>query len=161
MSVDIIEQYSAVAPDYSREFTEKVGRLGEALSAALGVMVRHDDDMNYNAGQRLTVHLGADGEPTSDETKARYVLKAVVSSKGPLWTLLGFARGADPRVWYPLSVREMGESAGRTSQRIAEVLDSAGSRVEDELLDRPVPGQVTELDGAPATVRDVFFCEVC
>lgn len=75
----IIEQYAAAAPDYSREFTEQVGRLGETLSAALGDAVRYDDDMNYNVGQRLTVHLGADGAPTSDEAKARYVLKAVVS----------------------------------------------------------------------------------
>lgn len=159
--MDIIEQYAEAAPDYSREFTERVGRLGETLSAALGVAVRHDDDMNYNAGQRLTVHLDADGVPTSDEAKARYALKAVVSSKGPLWTVLGFVRGTDPRVWSPLPLREMGEPARSASQKIAEVLGPTGSRVDEELLDRPVPGRVTELDGAPATVRDVFFCEVC
>lgn len=41
-------------------------------------------------------------------------------------------------------------------------MGEAGLRkVPGEALARPAPGHRTELDGLPATVRDVLFCELC
>ncbi len=154
-------QYYDAPVDYSKSFDERVARLAKALSDELGVEVRHDTDMNYNAGQRISAMLTADGKPTSDIAEAAYRITAVVSSKGPLWVLMPWHK-PDGRLWVPGPVPELAGAGDAVLAAIVKVMDTAGlRRVPEEVLEDPVEDKVTEMDGFPATVRDVLFCEVC
>ena len=157
------EQYLDRPIDYSAGFARWVADIGEQLSRALGAPVRHDSDMNYNAGQLLVAHLDAAGRPTGGETGAAWAVTAAVSSRGPLWALLAARAGAGPRVWVSTGAAELEEGVGAAAAGvIAEVMAVAGlERVPDTDLERPAPGHVTEMDGVPATVREALFCEVC
>jgi hypothetical protein len=160
--MDAWEPYLHVPIDYSKEFGERVAELGRALSAELGQPVALDTDMNYRAGQLLVVYLGPDGSVTGEAAEAATMLRIAVSSRGPLWTLLAW-RQDEPRHWSPVPLGSIpGEHAAGTIAAIDRVLSAAGlRRVPEDRLDEPVPGAVTDLDGAPATLRDVLFCEVC
>lgn len=155
-------QYYDAPVDYSKSFDERIAGLAGKLSHALGVAVRHDTDMNYNAGQRITVLLTGEGKPTSDIGVASYRVTAMVSSKGPLWALSVWRTGAGPREWVVASLDELAGVDDAALTAIAKTMDEAGlRRVPDEVLDEEVEGHVTEMDELPATVRDVLFCEVC
>lgn len=155
-------QYFDAPVDYSKSFDERVARLAETLSDALGVEVQHDTDMNYNAGQRISVLVTGDGKPTSDIGSADHRVTALVSSKGPLWARAAWRKGG-PREWLVSSPQAVADSGGdAVLTTIAETMDAADLRqVADEVLDNAVEGRVTEMDELPATVRDVLFCEVC
>jgi hypothetical protein len=90
------------------------------------------------------------------------MLKVAVSARGPLWTLLAW-RQDTPRHWSPLPIASIpGPQAAATIATIERVMSAAElTRVPEDRLDDPVPDQVTDLDAAPATVRDVLFCEIC
>ena len=159
------EAFFAAPIDYSKEFSARVGALGRELSTALGAKVRHDDDMNYNAGQKLEVYLGPDGRATSDRAIASYQLAVVVSSRGPLWTLYGVRRrGSSAQVsWYPCPVADIADLPGAAAvfQAVDDCMRAAElRRVPDDALKQPAPGHLTQLDGLPATVRDVLFYEI-
>lgn len=149
--------------DYSPAFTERVSNVAQNLSTALGVPVRHNTDMNYNPGQLLAVHLLPDGSATSDERAASHSVSVAVSSRGPLWAMLVFHKGDRELEWFPSTVAEIeGQRADEVLATIERTLHAAGlERVPDTTLEELVPGRVTELDGAPATVRNLLFCEVC
>jgi hypothetical protein len=157
------EHYLERPIDYSAGFTRRVAEIGERLSAELGVPVRQDSDMNYNPGQLLVVHLAAGGGPVAEETGAAWRITVVVSSRGPLWALLAGRAGDRPRVWLATAAADVEHGAGSAVvTAIARVLTAAGlERLPDADLDRPAPGQVTQMDGAPATLREALFCEVC
>jgi hypothetical protein len=150
--------------DYSQEFTNRVAGLAEELSTVLGVTVGHERDMNYRAGQLLTVHLGPDGTATGDAAQAWGAVKTAISSKGPLYALLAFRKKPGTNEWFPVGVsaaaREV--AAGGALAAIVGVMRAAGlEQVPESTLDDPVPDHLTEMDDLPATVRDVLFCEVC
>lgn len=149
--------------DYSESFTERVENLAQSLSTVLNVTVHHGSDMNYNPGQTLTVYLLSDGSVTPEPRAARCSLKIVISSRGPLWALLVLRKEAQELEWFPSSVNELrGEHASEVVAAVGRTMEEAGlDRVADEDLEQWVPGRVTQLDGAPATVRDVLFCELC
>jgi hypothetical protein len=149
--------------DYSPGFTLRVGEIGERLSAELGVPVRQDSDMNYNPGQLLVVHLDAGGGPAAEETGAAWRLTVAVSSRGPLWALLIARAGHRPRLWLHTPAADVEHGAGSdVVTAVARVMAAAGlERLPDADLDRPAPGQVTQLEGVPATLREALFCEVC
>ena len=158
--MESLERFLDAPVDYSTEFTDRVRGLADALAAALGAPVRHETDMNYNPGQLLVVYLGPNGTVTGDEVAADFAVKIAVSSRGPLWALLASRKGAGPREWFPGSISDV--QSGSVLGTIEKTMGEAGlARVPDESLERPVPGRVTELDGAPATVRDLLFCELC
>jgi hypothetical protein len=153
-------RYLDAPVDYSAEFSDRVAELGRALAETLGVPVRHEEDMNYNAGQALVVYLAADGSPTGDEAAGASALRVWLSARGPLWTVLGARRGDGEREWH--IEPDAGPPAGNVLAGIGTRLAAAGlTRVPADILDQPVPGHETELDGMPATVRDVLFCELC
>ncbi len=158
-----LERYLEQPIDYSADFTRRVAELGELVSAALGVPVRQDSDMNYNPGQLLVVNLNAAGEPVAEETGASWKITVAVSSRVPLWALLATRAGDRPRRWLTAAAADVEHGAGSAAvTAIARVLTAAGlERVPDEDLDRAAPGQVTQMDGAPATLREALFCEVC
>jgi hypothetical protein len=154
-------QYYDAPVDYSKSFDERVATLAKALSDELGGLpVRHDTDMNYNAGQRVSAMLTADGKPTADVASAIFRITAVVSSKGPVWALMPWHK--DGRTWVPVPVPELPGAADSVLAAITKTMAAAGLRqVPDEVLNDEVEGRVTEMDELPATVRDVLFCEVC
>ncbi|MGH2707055.1 MAG: hypothetical protein ACRDJK_02030 [Actinomycetota bacterium] len=120
--------------------------------------------MNYNPGQMLVIYLFSDGSVTADERKASLSLKIAVSSRGPLWATLAFRKGEHDLEWLPCSITEIGKNSrgDKVLQAIDNEMQAAGlSRVPDEILGELVPGRITELDGLPATVRDLLFCEIC
>jgi hypothetical protein len=142
--------------DYSEAFRDRVAALGAAVSTALGVPVGHDTDMNYRAGQLLTVYIGPDGAPVADRAAAGAMLRVAISSRGPLWTVMAFGQDS-PRHWSPTAV-----PTSPVLVPIEAALTGAGlGRVPSDRLDDVVPNHETDLDGAPATLRDVLFCEIC
>jgi hypothetical protein len=154
-------QYYDAPIDHSTSFDERVAKLADTLSAELGVPVDQDTDMNYNAGQRVSVLVTGDGKPTLDPDSANYRVSVLVSSKAPLWARMVW-RKTGPREWRPAPVSEIADNADTVLRRIAETMDAAGLRqVPDDVLEDGVDGRVTEMDELPATVRDVLFCEVC
>jgi hypothetical protein len=156
-----LEPFLNAPVDYSPEFTARVRSIADALSAALSVPVRHQTDMNYNPGQLLIIHLTESGNVTPDETSAAYALKIAISSRGPLWALL-VTRSTAPRTWHPATPADLPPAATPILTTIEQILtDAALTRVPDETLAHPVPGRTTDLDGAPATIRDLLFCELC
>lgn len=142
--------------DYSAAFTAKVERLARQLSDELGAKVRHEDHMNYRAGQIVRIWADEDG-PAEDEADATGALDLLVSSKGPLFALGYRAKesnhlsslGSVPSHLLPLEelVRAVTESDGLV-------------RIAWRELNLPAPGSVTEMDGAPATVMEALFMEV-
>lgn len=161
--MDTLRRFLDAPVDYSPEFTERVNALAESLSAMLGAPVRHETDMNYNPGQLLVVYLLASGAVSSDERAASHAVKVAVSSKGPLWAMLVSRKGDHELEWFPSAVSGIEDGqAGDVVAAIERTMQAAGfDRVPDSMLEEPVPGRVTELDGAPATVRDFLFCELC
>ena len=161
----IVNRYLDSPIDYSTEFTERVAGLGVALSARLRVEVRHKNDMNYNPGQQLIVYLTSEGSPVQEERAAHSFLEICISAKGPLWAILVLSAHPTSNFWYPSTLAAISNDngvAGATFEAISEVMASAGlNRIGEEVLSELVPGRVTELDGAPATVRDLLFCELC
>lgn len=159
-----IQQYFTHRPDYSREFTERVRALADDISSAVGVPVKHQSDMNYSVGQQIRIYLTDDGLPIPDEPVASLALSVAISSKGPLYTLLAWHKRQEPSGWFPIAPDEVlsASRTGKVADAVHRVMRKAGlSRVPEQVLDQLVPGQVTDMDGAPATVRDVLFCEVC
>jgi hypothetical protein len=149
-------QYLDRPIDFSESFRHRVSQIRDSVAAAIGVPVEHDTDMNYRAGQLLTVYLGPSGVPVADSSVAATMLRVAVSSRGPLWTLMAWHQDS-PRHWSPAPV-----PSGEPAVMIGKVAAAAGlQRVPPERLDELVPGHETDMDGAPATLRDVLFCEVC
>jgi hypothetical protein len=77
-------------------------------------------------------------------------------------------RGAEgsPRQYVWLSTPPSEVLAAPRANAVVEAVDAimaaaSVGHVSEEILDQPVPGHVTDMDGAPATVRDVLFCEIC
>lgn len=162
--MDVLDQYLDSPADYSKECEERISGLGKELSRLLAVPLSHGSDMNYNAGQRLGTYLLADRSPTQDPQAATYSLGLWISTKGPLWTLL-LHRGEPGRTeWFPTPLSEVADTPEGASllHTIEAYLRSKDyTRIPEEALEEMLPGKETEMDGAPATVRDVFFCETC
>jgi hypothetical protein len=159
-----VQPYLDRRPDYSREFTERVALLAERVAVAVGVPVTHQTDMNYSVGQQIRIYLTEDGSPVPDEQAATSALSVAVSSKGPLYTLLAWHRRQHPPTWLPTPPTEV--LVAPRAKAVVEAVDTimaaaSMGHVPEEMLDQPVPGHVTDMDGAPATVRDVLFCEIC
>jgi hypothetical protein len=154
-------QYYDAPIDYSKPFQERVAGLAEQLSEALGADVRHETDMNYNAGQRITVLLTGAGAPTSGIEAASFRVAVMISSRGPVWAL-GLWKKGGPREWLVASPGELAGIGDRVMTAISATMEAAElRRVPDEVLDDEAEGHVTQMDELPATVRDVLFCEVC
>jgi hypothetical protein len=150
--------------DRSQAFTDRVAQLRTELSGRLSASISHDDDMNYNAGQKLGLLLSGGGSPTTDARSATYALSIWISSKGPLWTFLLHRGEEGSLVWRPCRLNELQESPSlrQLPDTIADFLHDRGlSYVNEEVLEELVEGKETEMDGVPATVRDVLFCEIC
>ena len=154
-----IERALAADPDYSPAFTERVVRLAEAMAAETGLHPVHSDNGNYNVGAFLTLHLDAKGNETANAPGARYALTVAVSSKGPLYTLLLADR--DGNGFYAAPFAEDLPFRTLVAQLRAFLREAGLLEVPQERLEEMVPGHLTELDGAPATLRDVLFCELC
>src|SRR5688572_8347271 len=73
--------------DYSETFTRRVQDLARLLGEVLGVMPHHTADMNYRAGQLLTVWLGPEGQPVTEE-QGNVVMRIALSSRGPLFAVI-------------------------------------------------------------------------
>ncbi|MFC6933539.1 MULTISPECIES: hypothetical protein [Actinomadura] len=160
----VLGQYLDSPADYSKECEERISGLGEELSRLLAVSLSHGSDMNYNAGQRLGTYLLADRSPTQDPRAATYSLGIWISTKGPLWTLLLHRGEPGKAEWFPAPLSEVAGTPEVDSllHTIETYLRSKGyTRISEEALDEMLPDKETEMDGAPATVRDVFFCEIC
>jgi hypothetical protein len=161
--MDLIEGHKDAPVDYSPAFSARVSQLGDSLSTRLNVTVGYQRDMNYAAGQQIVIFLDRDLSVTSTEAEASYSLRVCVSSKGPLWALLLCARKGS-QTWEFIDISAILGSPDATGgiAGIRDVMDAAGlTEIPHDSLEHLVPGKETDLDGAPATVRDVFFCEIC
>lgn len=149
--------------DYSPAFTERVGGLGALVSDQIGIPIRHDSTMNYRVSQMLELLLSEDLDPVQEQSEAARLLKIVVSSRVPAWTLLVFSRGDRPGEWTSTSSTQVwGRLAPRVRSAILSAMQGAGlQQVMEADLSDEVDDAVTELDGAPATVKDFLFCELC
>ena len=119
--------------------------------------------MNYRVCQMLELFVSVDFRPVAEETEAADLLKVAVSAVAPAWTLVAYRRGDRPREWTQTSAdRVWARLPSAVRSAVVGTMENAGlHHVREAELDRWVDGAVTELDGAPATVRDVLFCELC
>ena len=112
----------------------------------------------------------ADGRPTADDRAAAYALKAAISARGPLWALLPSEKASpcrrqvnpDPCAASGAGLGDRHRPAGGAIAAIEQTMRAAGlDQIPAGVLDAPAPDHETQLDGAPATVREVLFCEIC
>ncbi|MFI0450853.1 hypothetical protein [Actinomadura sp. 6N118] len=158
--MDELNRYLDAAPDYSQSFTDRVSRMGAELSDVLSTDLSHDDDMNYSAGQKLGLLLLPNGSPTTDPRAAVYSLGIWISSKGPLWTRMLHCSQEGVLVWHPCSLTGLPDPALLAT--INDFMRGKGlTLVDEDTLGQMAEGKETEMDGAPATIRDVLFCETC
>ena len=161
--MDVLERYKYAPVDHSPAFSALVTRLGDAIAARLNTTVGYARDMNYAAGQQIVVYLLPSLSVASGEADAGYALRVCVSARAPLWTLLLCTR-AGPHTWEftdPSRILSTPETAAVLAGVRAVLNETGRTEISPDLLEQPVQGKETDLDGAPATVRDVFFCEIC
>ncbi|KAB2347837.1 hypothetical protein [Actinomadura rudentiformis] len=153
-------RYLDAAPDYSGPFTDRVSQLGAELSDVLSADSSHDADMSYNAGQKLGLLFLPDGSPTTDPRAATYSLGIWISSKGPLWTRILHCGQEGDLAWRPCPLSDFPNTS--LLDTIENFMRDKGlALVDDDILNQMAEGKETKMDGAPATIRDVLFCETC
>lgn len=148
--------------DFSEIFTAKASAVARQIESVLGFPPHHAMQMDYRAGQILTVYFDSNGLPIRDERGSKTAVKVAISSRGPLFALLAYQRS--DIAWSPTPIAEI-----LRSPAVENAVDSIRSalhgseltEISENELDELVPGFVTELDGSPATLRDVLFCELC
>ena len=151
-------------PRYHAQFTEDVAALGQKLSGELGVLVKHETDMNYCVGQSLRFETRVKKPGLGARSKGSlFEIMVFISSKAPVFASYCFDRqgllttASFPWIapdLLPDSVRDLRTTAHR-------VLEAAGLReVEFGLLSLPAPNCSTDMDGVPATVFEALFAEI-
>lgn len=147
--------------DYSEAFTTKVEGLADRIGEVLGVAPTHETDMNYRAGQLLTVSLDGDAHPLPAE-QGGILMRIWVSSRGPVFTILPAVKeGNIVDLKVPSEIQRL-VCGSEAADAVRRLLSEVGlTEVAEDLLSQPVPGHLTEMDGAPATVMEVLFCELC
>jgi hypothetical protein len=145
--------------DFTNTFTGKVESIGITLRELIQVPIAHKKDMNYANGQSLCFGLDADGHAMSRET-ALYEIYVYISSKGELFAFHFLIR-VKLNEWRPIEEAELPHGSSDLIFRVNEQLETLGyERVPKAELAKEVPGQFTEMDGAPASLFDVLFSEL-
>jgi hypothetical protein len=117
---------------------------------------------DYSVSHMIESELDQHGRPVGDLAERRYLLKVAVSLVAAAWTLFLYELSAEAAAWVPCTEpmeRVVARDVLREIDRL--MAESGRSFVVPVALDELVAGAQTELDGAPATVRDVLFCELC
>ncbi len=154
----ILQTMTAKAENYA-SFTNRVKGIGKIISEELGISVRHDPDMNYSRGQKLSFWVNHQGISVGIE-KGDFEIALFISSKGKLcaWR---FLKKITRNEWGPTSLESL---PGQFKQMIGKLtlkLESHGYQlITDDILDQFVPGHYTEMDEAPATLFNVLFSEL-
>ncbi len=138
-------------------FDALIERLKSKFEAQLGVPIRLDRDMNYNASNSLEIYLDRDGRLVpGDSTQSSRMAVIVVSSLGKFYTVLARSQ-TKPRVWEASPI----EDVSSLIDKISGILeDEELENLEGNVLDEMAPGHRTQLDNAPATVFQVLFGEI-
>lgn len=161
-------------PDYSEAFTDKVKSLVRALQEVLSARIEHDADMNYSAAQKIVIWLDGKCRPVWPSVdRAVFQVLVLVSSRGAFFTIVTMRltqsatdwkeKGLEKPgpVWAPAGNGDLPDEIVNLKKTIAAVMQSKHyTLLEGPVLSREVAGQLTELDGKPATVFEVLFSEV-
>jgi hypothetical protein len=160
-----VQELTAVAlsssPDLSADLRTEVAEQARAVAAATGAHVVARFATDYSVSHMIEISLGENGDPVRDVAEQRYLLKAAVSLVAPAWTVFLYQR-VDERTWVPSSQPVERVVPSDVWRKIEDLMAEKGRCfVATDALGESVPGARTELDGAPATVKDVLFCELC
>jgi hypothetical protein len=161
-------------PDYSAEFTNEVTALQLAIADELSAPVEHDADMNYSSAQKLVVWLDRGCRPVAArDPKSAYRLIDFVSSRGRFFAFLTLGlststvgwkeKGLEEprRSWSVVARNSLPDEIKSVQSRIASIMDANRySLLDESVLSQEAAGQLTQLDGQPATVFDVLFSEI-
>lgn len=148
-------------PDYTDSFTQQVAVLANLLARSIGVPVYHDSDMNYNASQKLSIFL-ADNHRVCDRNAEHvtHEIAFLISSRGSFFTSVCLHRIAQNE-WMGSGKCESNKQVQTIQEQVKTVLKREGLQpLYGGLLNELAEGQVTEMDGVPATVFQVLFSEL-
>lgn len=159
--------------DTSSGFSEKVRRILDQISEAIGVDVGLDADMNYRAGQRIAVRCNERAEPVGSQDSSGVIdLSVFVSSRDSYYTYVlrrlekpsfDFAKLGLPQpkeVWNTVASQDEA-----WPKAVMTAIDSIMKRnsyvcLEGPVLSQIVEGKYTDMDGKPASVFEVLFSEI-
>ena len=148
---ELLQKALGSPPDYSGRFSAKVADIVVNISRHCGLSTEHDTSMDYSSAQKIS------WERTESHPRIQYRL--FVSSRGPLYTILPYL--ADEHGDWRRSADDSVFQEDSAVACVQSVLESHGYEfVATDLLERPAPGHVTDMDGAPASLRDVIFTEL-
>jgi len=151
--------------DYSPEFSAVARAVAKRISDHTGLVWRHDEDMNYSAGQRLNTTFSPEGSPIAREDETgTFMVIIYLSSRAKVWSVLVRQLQIDKKygsIWNTAPLGAERPWLLKAIRAVSEVLHSLGwIRIADSELDAVVEGHVTELDGKPATLFEVLFSEL-
>jgi hypothetical protein len=160
---DVVRSACEGPIDYSEQFTARVREIAKTLSGTLGLKVSHDADMNYRAGQSLSMVLQVD--PPTGRGKAAIEVRIYISSRAKVFAFYCFdinRKFVGPKERnHPVSPARLPEGPRQVIEKCRKLLREMGyQEVPQEIFDEKAPGCVTELDGLPTTVFSALFAEV-
>jgi hypothetical protein len=146
------------------KFTDEIDSVGQQLSSLLQLSVKHETDMNYNAGQSIRFEIRVKRPGSSQKSKGSlFEIMVFFSSRSALFVIYCFDRqqflsnSNFPLIAPNLLPKEILKMCSSVSQQ----LEFSGFReVPFEILDLPAPNCVTDLDNQPATVFQALFAEI-
>jgi hypothetical protein len=160
-------------PDFSEAFDNFVDKICERLSSVFGVLLYHDNDMNYSAAHQIKLHLNREYVPINFKSAdVIYELVTLISSKGPFFTFIclhreyvtdfeSLALPAPGEYWLRLEPDKISPKIqAQMSLIIAEMELMNYTLLSGTLLDQVIEGFVTDMDGIPATLFQVLFSEL-
>jgi len=147
------------SPDYSGEFTAHARALAKRLEGELNVLISHDSNMAYRAGQYVSFEASL--RPAKGSVEARIYL----SSKAPLFACYVMDKGgtllAPEKASHPVPENLLPAGVIGQLKTCRERLSQEGyTEVGRSLFDMQAPNCTTELDDLPATVFQCLFAEV-
>ncbi len=130
------------------------------VSEAVGVPVYYKQGSNYESSDRLVIFFDGRGRTTAnDYHRAASLVQVLVSYKGPFFTHL-FLRKDGSNVWRYASTGRSKRIPVLIARAAAELRRLGLRAIPEDVLRQPAPGQVTELEGIPATVYESLFSEL-
>ena len=155
--------------DYTEKFTEKVKNLSDSISASIGLNLHHDKDMNYRASQRLCLFLDENYSISNKHSiHTKYEIVFLISSKANFFTYVCLQKrephpneNHNTPYWELMREEKIKPDIYRYIRVVCEKIIKQGYElICGDVLQKKIEGYLTEIDGDPATIFEIFFAEL-